>query len=167
MIDCIYKIGQELKEIAAAQIQSESQKEKEMNEVLEGFRIMNMPMDEASYKEFESISLTAAYFDVIVALIGLIAYGCLFYGVFKEAEKFLLPSLCFIPLDFIRATCIIIAYSATIGINHPLAFALNMVTVVNMVVLVPIWLCIYSYKQELKEEQTYKDGYSMAHAEKI
>merc|ERR1712126_627992 len=118
-----------------------------------GFKIMNMPMDRASYKEFESISLTAAYFDVIVALIGLIAYGCLFYGVFKEAEKFLLPVLCFIPLDFIRATCIIIAYSATIGINHPLAFALNMVA------LVPIWLCIYSYKQELKEEQTYKDVY--------
>ena len=168
MIDCIYKVGNEIKEIMEAQLQSEYQKEQEMNEVLEGFKIINMPMDRASYEEFTSISLTAAYFDVIVYLIGMVAYGCLFYGVFKEAEKFLLPVLCFIPLDFIRATCIIIAYSATIGFNHPLAFVLNMVTVVNIVILVPVWLCIYSYKQQLKEDQTVKDGYSMAaHAEKI
>jgi len=168
MIDCIYKVGNEVKEIMQAQVQSASQKEQETNDVLEGFKIMNMPMDRASYEEFTSISLTSAYFDVIVALIGIVAYGCLFYGVFKEAEKFLLPVLCFIPLDFIRATGIIIAFSATIGFNHPLAFVLNMVTVVNIVILVPIWLCIYSYKQELKEEQSNKDGYNMAaHADKI
>ena len=167
MIDCIYKIGNDIKEIMKAHTQSDYQKEQDIDEVIEGFQILNMPMKKSSVEEFLSVSLTAAYFDILVAIIGIIAYGCLFYGVFKEAEKFLLPSLCFIPLDFLKAAGIIIAYSATIGFGHPMAFALNMITVVNIVILVPVWLCIYSYKQQLKEEHLNKEDYSMANPEKI
>ena len=151
IIDHGYKVTQSMTEIVEENIKSDDQKNQEIEDLIEGMDVLGISLNKSSVEQWLFHVYITAFIDVIFSMIGLISYGCLWFGVFKDKDQFLLPALVFIPFEFLKCAATSVVFANDLGFTNPISIFTQSFIIFNILVLFPIWLMIYSYKQVLKD----------------
>ena len=101
------------------------------------------------------------YVGLTLGAFGLAAFCCLIFSPYKKSEKMLIPALVLIPIDFLHG----IIYMIVLAIDG-LIFTGGIIvgTLLAIFTYIPIWIAIYSLKQELQgategdQELSHKRG---------
>merc|ERR1712107_170581 len=88
IIDHGYKVTQSMTEIVEENIKSDDQKNQEIEDLIEGMDVLGISLNKSSVEQWLFHVYITAFIDVIFSMIGLISYGCLWFGVFKEGSSF-------------------------------------------------------------------------------
>ena len=119
---------------------------------------------EITKSQAENFYLASAYIDFVTLVLNLgyiICSSLLLAGIHKQEPKFVFPIIAFLPIDCLTRLCFIITYSAVIGFLHPLTIVINLMFGLVVVAGFFVWLCFYSYYQELKDPSLQDAGVEM------
>ena len=165
-IDIGYKISQSILDVVDFNLKTEKQKDQKVSEFLKTMHSIGISLERENVVNWIFNLYVTAYIDIIVYIVGFVANACFWYGVSKEKHQYFLPTLVFIPLDLVKCVAQSIVFAKDIGFTNPVGIGIQLIIIVNIAILVPIWLVIYSYKQKLRGDRggrTHAD-YAMAHS---
>merc|ERR1711892_1337517 len=94
------------------------------------------------------ITYANLFLSVFVALFS----GLMLYGVHKAKSKFLAPSLIFYPIDTLCRIIFVAVHVQNLGFLHPLSIILNVTCLIGIVFDFFIWLCVFSHRQQIKDQ---------------
>merc|ERR1712013_838788 len=121
--------------------------------------VMDIKKDEV--RNFFKINVYITIIDIIL-LLGMIgATACLFHGVNSKEDKFLLPIIWFLPLDFFVFVLVI-----NFGITSTLSLGLAALFFFVIIYDIFFWLCVYSHREQLVASSDDSHRYS-AYAAKV
>ena len=107
-------------------------------------------VDGVLYHSIEESSLTIT--KIISGVIGILVYLILLYGAFKKKEKFLLPSIIFIPIQMI-VDPLVISFSLFRVEEMSFDVALSICLIIAILLFSVLgWVEILMFRQELLEE---------------
>ena len=149
-ISCIYKIKSDVEQIMEDSMGKDTREDK-INILMASMKELNFHMNQEGVAHFVDLGNPTTYVDLFVAIFGLIACLCLVFGARKSSEKLLLPSLVFLPIDFLKCTVFSILFAIPLGFSNPFAITIIVINVINAITYVPAWIAIYSLRQELLE----------------
>jgi len=104
-------------------------------------------MSQQQMETFRDFYIYLSIAKVVVFFFSIIFYSLLIYTKFSYV-----PMLTVIPLDFvIRLILVIIHTNMLAFFSNPLAVEMNIPLIISMIIDIFIWICIYSYHQQLPE----------------
>eukprot|EP00092_Neocalanus_flemingeri_P067634 GFUD01082578.1.p1 GENE.GFUD01082578.1~~GFUD01082578.1.p1 ORF type:complete len:200 (+),score=22.70 GFUD01082578.1:80-679(+) len=113
---------------------------------------LNMGTTKDEIRNFLAIAFYYSVTDLFLSIAIIVAASFLIYGVLKENSNYLVPTMIVWPLDLFVRIIFVFIHSNILGFLHPISFAMNIVLCCGVVFDIFIWLCVYSYWQQLKAE---------------
>ena len=154
IVDSFIRFMTNISDIWEFVAKSEYQEQEEVEAFMKVHEFLEVDITEADVRKALTIIFTMSCIDIVLSTLALITCLTLLFGVVKERQRLLMPSLYFIPLDVAIGTVFILAISGTIGFLNPISFMFNLANVVNIVILGLVWLVVWSHRQQINEQLT-------------
>ena len=137
--------GKEL--IKGVQI-SEYQREAEVDDFFKEMKeLMEIKKDQV--RSYFKINFYITITDMILCVGMIVSTACMFHGVQRQEQKFLLPLLWFLPLDLLIRSFFVFILIINFGISSPLSLTLASLFFFVIIYDIFFWLCVYSHRQQL------------------
>ena len=107
---------------------------------------------DAHGKLLSFLSFMGELMDVLehVLCIGMVvATAFLFYGMIRKDDKFLLPVIWFLILDFLGRSIFSLYLFINVGFSYPISLTNTMPFVLVIIFDIFFWVCVCSYKRQL------------------
>lgn len=154
LVDSFIRLMTNISDIWDYVAKSEYQEQEEVQAFMTVHEYLEVDITEADVRRALTIIFTMSCIDIVLSTLALISCCTLLFGVIKERQRLLMPSLYFIPLDVALGTVFILAISGTIGFLNPISFMFNLANVVNIVILGLVWLVVWSHRQQINDQLT-------------
>ena len=154
LVDSFIRLMTNISDIWDYVAKSEYQEQEEVQAFMTVHEYLEVDITEADVRRALTIIFTMSCIDIVLSTLALISCFTLLFGVIKERQRLLMPSLYFIPLDVALGTVFILAISGTIGFLNPISFMFNLANVVNIVILGLVWLVVWSHRQQINDQLT-------------
>ena len=154
LVDSFIRLMTNISDIWDYVAKSEYQEQEEVQAFMTVHEYLEVDITEADVRRALTIIFTMSCIDIVLSTLALISCITLLFGVIKERQRLLMPSLYFIPLDVALGTVFILAISGTIGFLNPISFMFNLANVVNIVILGLVWLVVWSHRQQINDQLT-------------
>ena len=154
LVDSFIRLMTNISDIWDYVAKSEYQEQEEVQAFMTVHEYLEVDITEADVRRALTIIFTMSCIDIVLSTLALISCFTLLFGVIKERQRLLMPSLYFIPLDVALGTIFILAISGTIGFLNPISFMFNLANVVNIVILGLVWLVVWSHRQQINDQLT-------------
>merc|ERR1712154_328398 len=152
LIGSILSIGRDGKELMKEMNQNKYQKEEQVDELVEGTRELGITTSREDIVFFLTTVRYQTMVGIVLSLMLAISSALLICGVHSKNEKLLLPSLILWPIDSVVRRIFVFIYSIGFGLMHPFVIFLNIIFLFFIISDVFIWLCVFSYRKQLKYE---------------
>ena len=154
LVDSFIRLMTNISDIWDYVAKSEYQEQEEVQAFMTVHEYLEVDITEADVRRALTIIFTMSCIDIVLSTLALTSCFTLLFGVIKERQRLLMPSLYFIPLDVALGTVFILAISGTIGFLNPISFMFNLANVVNIVILGLVWLVVWSHRQQINDQLT-------------
>ena len=154
LVDSFIRLMTNISDIWDYVAKSEYQEQEEVQAFMTVHEYLEVDITEADVRRALTIIFTMSCIDIVLSTLALTSCCTLLFGVIKERQRLLMPSLYFIPLDVALGTVFILAISGTIGFLNPISFMFNLANVVNIVILGLVWLVVWSHRQQINDQLT-------------
>ena len=154
LVDSFIRLMTNISDIWDYVAKSEYQEQEEVQAFMTVHEYLEVDITEADVRRALTIIFTMSCIDIVLSTLALTSCITLLFGVIKERQRLLMPSLYFIPLDVALGTVFILAISGTIGFLNPISFMFNLANVVNIVILGLVWLVVWSHRQQINDQLT-------------
>ena len=154
LVDSFIRFMTNISDIWDFVAKSEYQEQEEVDAFMTVHEFLEVDITEADVRRALTIIFTMSCIDIVLSTLAVLTCLTLLFGVVKERQRLLMPSLYFIPLDVAIGTVFILAISGTIGFLNPISFMFNLANVVNIVILGLVWLVVWSHRQQINEQLT-------------
>ena len=154
LVDSFIRLMTNISDIWDYVAKSEYQEQEEVQAFMTVHEYLEVDITEADVRRALTIIFTMSCIDIVLSTLALISCFTLLFGVIKERQRLLMPSLYFIPLDVALGTVFILAISGTIGFLNPISFMFNLANMVNIVILGLVWLVVWSHRQQINDQLT-------------
>ena len=154
LVDSFIRLMTNISDIWDYVAKSEYQEQEEVQAFMTVHEYLEVDITEADVRRALTIIFTMSCIDIVLSTLALASCCTLLFGVIKERQRLLMPSLYFIPLDVALGTVFILAISGTIGFLNPISFMFNLANVVNIVILGLVWLVVWSHRQQINDQLT-------------
>ena len=159
LLDCLLRFGDGVASVAHLAARTEEARQQEVAAWLQlHTEILGAEdMDEAAVERSLALTYAMSCADLVVSTVATLTCATLLYGVIKEKERFLTPSLVFIPVDVVLTTVFMLALSATIGFLNPLVIVFNVLSLASAVLLGLVWVVVFSHRQQIRDQLTHNE----------
>merc|ERR1711872_369486 len=140
LVGALYQIGSDFQTIIENVATDEAEKQQEYNEMVEAFEYLGIHLTREQMANFFTIDFYITFASLA------------FYGVHKAKAKFLTPSLVFFPIDVLVRIIFVAIHASNLGFTHPLTITMNAICVISIVFDFFIWLCVYSHRQQIRDQ---------------
>merc|ERR1711936_1307714 len=148
----ILSFGDDLSNIVKETVKSSNDKNKEIEEQIEALQFIGITISKEKLINFFHIDYHITLVNILLSACMIVVASLLIYGVHKAKSKFLVPSLIFFPLDTIVRIIFVIVHVYNLGFLHPIAITINIIFLCGIVFDFFIWLCVYSHRQQIKNQ---------------
>ena len=159
LLDCLLRFVASAASVARTAARTEHARQQEVAALLRLHTevLGAADMDEAAAARSLALTEAMSCADLAVSTVATLTCAALLYGVIKEKERFLTPSLVLIPVDVLLTSVFLAALSATLGLLHPLVLVFSVAHLASAVLLGLVWLVVFSHRQQIRDQLTHNE----------
>ena len=148
----LWSIGDDISTIITNTKETSQQQETEYNETLQAFNDVGLKTTREQIVNFLNIDYYITFANIVLSVFVAVFSGLMIYGVDKAKSRFLVPCLIFYPIDTLVRIIFLVVHVENLGFLHPLSIILNVTCLVGIVFDFFIWLCVFSHRQQIKDQ---------------
>ena len=152
LIGAIFTIGSDGSSIVTEMRKTPEEQNHEYDDLLAAYQYVGIESTREQIVNFLNIDFYVTFVDLFLSMCMVIIASLLIFGVHKAKSRFLVPSLVFFPLDTLVRIIFVAVHVENLGFLHPLAITINVICICGIVFDFFIWLCVYSHRQQIKDQ---------------
>eukprot|EP00091_Calanus_sinicus_P023738 TRINITY_DN8188_c0_g1_i1.p1 TRINITY_DN8188_c0_g1~~TRINITY_DN8188_c0_g1_i1.p1 ORF type:complete len:220 (-),score=75.87 TRINITY_DN8188_c0_g1_i1:179-751(-) len=152
LVCSLWAIGDDISSIITNNRKTSEEQESEYNDLHQAFNDIGLTTTREQIVNFINIDFYITFGNLFLSVFVAAFSALMLYGVHKAKSRFLVPSLIFYPIDTVVRVIFLVVHVANLGFLHPLSILLNVTCLGGIVFDFFIWLCVYSHRQQIKDQ---------------
>ena len=152
LVCAVWSVGDEINSLITRASQTPDEEQTEAGEIRNAFNLIGVTFTQEEIINFLHIDYYLTFGNLILSVFIAVFSALMLYGVHKAKSSFLVPSLIYYPIDTFIRIIFAAVHVHNLGFFHPFSIVFNITCLVGIVLDFFIWLCVYSHRQQIKDQ---------------